>query len=252
VDSILKQNQTAWNQAASRWVGKTALPVWGPFAVGRDRPDLIGEIAGKTFVEIGCGSGHSIHYLIERGAAHVIGVDLSDQQIAYAQETNREAISAGKVALYTMPMEQYLTINPVDTVFSIYGIGWTVNPEQTFRNIAAYLKPGGRLVWSWEHPVYAHARCEHDQVVMESSYYDEQPHEVEAWAAQNNKSAITISTRPLSTWFQIMRTNGFEMIEFLEPAPLDIEEKHRNPQKYYSIPKASIIPATMIFVCRKV
>jgi SAM-dependent methyltransferase len=244
VNSLLQQNQAAWNQVASRWYGKGALPEWGPFAVGRDQPDLIGEIVDRSFVEIGCGSGHSIRYLIEHGAAHVYGIDLSDEQIGYARETNRDAIAAGKVDLFTVPMEQALPIDPVDTVFSIYALGWTVDPAQTLRNIAAYLKPGGRLVWSWDHPVYAHIQYQNDQVMMESSYYDEQPHET-----QNNG---ILSTRTLSTWFRLLHEAGFDILDFLEPAPLEIEDKHHNPQKYYSIYKASIIPATMIFVCQKV
>jgi SAM-dependent methyltransferase len=49
-------------------------------------------------------------------------------------------------------MEQALELCDVDVIFSIYAIGWTLDPAATFRNMAAYLKPGGRFVWSWGHP----------------------------------------------------------------------------------------------------
>lgn len=99
-DSAIDTNKRTWDAVAPKYFGRTALPDWGVFAVERDNPSLIGEIEGKTFLEIACGSGHSINYLIQNGAARVYALDFSHTQIRLAYETNFEAIQQGKVVLF--------------------------------------------------------------------------------------------------------------------------------------------------------
>lgn len=67
------------------------MPVWGPFGIGDDL-NLIPHIEGQTFLEIGCGSGRSIKYLIERGAKKVYGLDVSSVQLEEATRFNKQAI----------------------------------------------------------------------------------------------------------------------------------------------------------------
>lgn len=41
------------------------------------------------------------------------------------------------------------------------------------------------------------------------------------------------------------------VVGYYEPAPKTIERGSEDPEKYYSIQKAKLIPATFIFVCKK-
>src|ERR1700754_2714594 len=47
--------------------------------------------AGKNVLDYGCGRGDDALRLIERGAAHVTGFDISDAEIAVAQQAARAA-----------------------------------------------------------------------------------------------------------------------------------------------------------------
>ncbi|HEX3053700.1 MAG TPA: class I SAM-dependent methyltransferase [Aggregatilineaceae bacterium] len=250
-DSPLTANRFAWNAAAPKFYGRCVLPAWGVFGEGQARPDLIGEIAGKTLVEIGCGSGHSIQYLLAHGAAKVYGIDFARAQIDFARETNRDAIEAGQVELFEAPMEERLAIGPVDTVFSIFALGWTVDLDRTLANVRHYLKPGGRFVFSWEHPLFAHVGLETDAntaaVTVQSSYHDEKVSEFTAW---NGEQPVYLCNRKISTWFQALRRHQFEILEFLEPEPEDVPEKYRNPARYYAIQKARQVPCLLIMVCQ--
>jgi SAM-dependent methyltransferase len=77
VDRILTINRHAWNHVAPMFHGCTALPEYGPLAPTEDELRLLDVIEGVRALELGCGSGHSLRYLGERGALELWGVDLS-------------------------------------------------------------------------------------------------------------------------------------------------------------------------------
>ena len=43
--------------------------------------ELIGDVIGKTILDLGCGSGGHDRKLIELGAKYVLGIDLSNKMI---------------------------------------------------------------------------------------------------------------------------------------------------------------------------
>jgi SAM-dependent methyltransferase len=51
---------------------------------------LLGDVRGKTVLDLGCGDGQNIIPLLERGA-HVIGIDISQDLIAIAQKRLNDA-----------------------------------------------------------------------------------------------------------------------------------------------------------------
>ena len=67
----LELNRAGWNRVAPRFHGGTALPIYGPLAPTEESLQLLGAIRGMRALELGCGSGHSLRYLAERGAAEV-------------------------------------------------------------------------------------------------------------------------------------------------------------------------------------
>ena len=129
VEDALAINREGWNQVADRFYGGTALPVYGPLAPSEDTLRLLPSAAGMRVLELGCGSGHSLLYLAERGAAELWGLDLSTAQLAFA----RDVLDAfePRVRLFESPME----VNPgiptgyFDLVLSIYGLGWTTDEQ---------------------------------------------------------------------------------------------------------------------------
>ncbi|MEK7669282.1 MAG: class I SAM-dependent methyltransferase [Patescibacteria group bacterium] len=97
----LQINKKAWDKVAEQFFSHSALPIWGPFNIGKNT-DLIGSIKGKTFLDIGFGSGHSIKYLIERGAKKVYGVDISNAQFQFASKLNKKHVEAGTTPFLLM------------------------------------------------------------------------------------------------------------------------------------------------------
>src|SRR6185369_14132033 len=110
MNNKLKTNKNTWDKVAPQFVAASALPIWGPYDVGKKDKSLIGTIKGKTFLEIGFGSGKSIKYLTDRGAKKIYGIDISAAQLNFASKLNANAIKKGKVELFEAPMENKVNI----------------------------------------------------------------------------------------------------------------------------------------------
>ena len=243
----LATNQKAWDIVAPKFRGVCALPTWGPFDVCKDR-DLLGDITSQTVLEVGCGSGHSLAYLIQKGVKKAYGLDFSATQLAFAAELNREAIEADSMQLIHSPMEHSIDIQPVDLIVSVYAMGWTRDPQALFQNLWSYLKPSGRLIWSWGHQLFDKVQYENERFVLQKSYFDETPRFSPSWGASNG---VYMQNHTIATWFRYQTEAGFLVRDLLEPQPLSTAEAPDDPARYYSAAKAKHVPGTIIFVCEK-
>ncbi len=148
----------------SRWLGSRrapsstevpALPEYGPLAPTEESLGLLDATQELRALELGCGSGHSLRYLAERGARELWGIDLSPVQISFAEETLRPF--APRVRLIESPMEVD-PANPIgllrSRVLDLW-LGWTTDLPATMALVARYLRPGGCFIISGEHPAYS-------------------------------------------------------------------------------------------------
>jgi SAM-dependent methyltransferase len=245
----ISENQKTWDAVAHEFFEACALPVWGPFGIGDDL-GLVPEIKDKIFLEIACGSGRSIKYLVDNGAKKVYGLDLSTTQIEEAKRFNAKSVVDNKIELVHGKMEDKLDIEPVDVIFSVYGIGWTHDPEQTFRNIYSYLKPGGQFIWSWDHSIFSKIVYKDEKFVVEHSYHDEEPVVLPNWRKTQGVNAY-LTYRKVSSWFKLLKNAGFNIDGYYEPKPKTLEGGSEDISRYYAIQKAEKVPCSFIFVCTK-
>ena len=154
---------------------------YGPLAPTEDTLPLLELAADLRVLELGCGSGHSLRYLAERGACELWGLDLSPVQIAFAEETLRPF--AERVRLIESPMEVNpgIPLGSFDLVFSIYGLGWTTDLPGTLALVADYLRPGGVFLLSGEHPAYSCLAWDGKQYIMAEPYSAEGGSEHASW-----------------------------------------------------------------------
>ena len=69
----LATNRAGWDRVAPRVYGETALPEYGPLAPTEASLALLDGESQRRVLELGCGSGHSLRYLAERGAQELWG-----------------------------------------------------------------------------------------------------------------------------------------------------------------------------------
>jgi trans-aconitate methyltransferase len=113
---------------------------------------LLPEITGRNVVDLGCGFGQLSRWLGDAGATSVLGIDLSEKMLARArQETSNPAITYARGNLD----ELVLPSASADLIVSSMALHYV----EDFGRIAAVLfdalTPGGHLVFSVEHPIYA-------------------------------------------------------------------------------------------------
>lgn len=247
--TMLQTNQMAWDHVASQSFRGTALPCYGPLAPTEEELHLLGDLRGKRILEIGCGTGASLLYLAERGAAELWGIDLSQAQLLLATQVLQEKGYTSH--LFHSPMEE----NPglpeafFDFVFSIYALGWTVDLPRTLSLISSYLRDGGTFLFAWEHPVCSCLGYHDGQIVLERSYQNEEPYVSERLGSV----PMVRHPRKISTFVNALSNAGFVVEQMVETDVYTegAREVHSSPERRYSIPRAQLMPTTVIFKARK-
>lgn len=102
------------------------------------------DFVGKVALDAGCGVGRHTYWAAKFGAKDVIGVDLSDA-VEPAEKNCRELSNAHIVQadIYNLPFAKAF-----DIVMSIGVLHHLPDPENGFRSLKEFLKPGGLLlIW---------------------------------------------------------------------------------------------------------
>lgn len=109
--------------------------------------NLIGDVAGKSVLDLACGEGFYTRRLKQRGAARAFGVDLSPRMIELArEEESRRPLGVEYLA------EDAAKLNlghQFDLVVASYLLNYAQTPAELQAMcdaIARHLKPGGRFV----------------------------------------------------------------------------------------------------------
>jgi SAM-dependent methyltransferase len=246
---ILATNRAAWDHVAPRFHGATALPEYGPLAPLEDTLRLLDPTPEVCALELGCGSGHSLRYLANRGARELWGVDLSPVQIAYANETLLEFAPRCRLFQSAMEVNPGIPTAHFDLVFSIWGMGWTTDLPATLALVAGYLRPGGCFLVSGEHPAYSRLEWDGRQYIVAKPYSADGARDHTSWKGV----PIVTQHRTLGTWVTQTVRAGLQ-IEALIEGEFDAgmaDETHADPARWYSVARARVMPTTFILKARK-
>ena len=251
-EEILFINQKGWDEVASIFYAGTALPKYGPLASTENELHLIQDLDGKRVLELGCGSGHTLAYLWEnKNSSELWGLDFSEEQIRFAKEFLDNKNFPAKLFIASMDENPGIPENYFDLVVSIYSLGWTPDLPGTLARVYSYLKPGGKFIFSWEHPVY---RClNYDaaigKYIFEHSYVEESSVLNPSWKGVE----IVMNSRKLSTYLNAITQSGLvlELVIESEPNIALAREQDFSPDKWYSIQRAQLISTTFIVSAHK-
>ena len=110
---------------------------------------MLPPLAGRRVVDLGCGFGWFCRFAAEAGAASVLGIDLSEKMLARARE------EGGNVVYERADLETLVLPEAAfDLVYSSLAVHYVADFRRLARMVAASLAPGGRFVFSMEHPLY--------------------------------------------------------------------------------------------------
>jgi len=111
---------------------------------------MLPDMKDKKILDIGCGMGqHAMEYSA-MGAKSVLGTDISEKMLAFANEHNK----ADNITYKRMPFEE---INKLDETFDVItsslAFDYSRDFEDLMKDIFAHLNEGGYLVFSMSHPI---------------------------------------------------------------------------------------------------
>ena len=138
-----------YSQLQRSLMGLAGAPEWSSLRA------LLPDVKGLRVVDLGCGFGWFCRWARENGAAHVLGLDLSEKMLARAKaETSDDAITYRRTDLEHLELPE----GPFDLAFSSLALHYVEDLERLLTTVHRALVPGGGFVFSTEHPIYMASR----------------------------------------------------------------------------------------------
>lgn len=113
--------------------------------------ELLPSLRDANVVDLGCGYGWFCRWAREQGAKHVLGLDVSEKMLEQARAlTTDEAITYEQADLELLDLPQA----SCELAYSSLAFHYVEDLAWLWKNVHRALVPGGRMVFSIEHPIY--------------------------------------------------------------------------------------------------
>jgi len=124
-----------------------AAPEWDSHLIVDEKKiacilDAAGDLHGRTVLDAACGTGVLFPYYQQRGAARVIGVDISSEMTRIAAEKGWDS----SVEILCGDMETMQVVRPCDCGVIYNAFPHFMEPEKLAAALWRWIKPDGRLV----------------------------------------------------------------------------------------------------------
>ncbi|HVE99490.1 MAG TPA: class I SAM-dependent methyltransferase [Mycobacteriales bacterium] len=220
--------------------------LWCPEGVLEADARLLGEVMGRRVLEVGCGAAQCARWLLGRGA-RVVGIDLSERQLAQSARYDAETGAVVPVAqadALALPFADAV----FDVVFSAYGaLPFVVDGGALMSEVARVLRSGGRWVFSVGHPV---RWCFPDDpgqrgLTVVASYFDRRP-----YVETDGTGRATYVEHHATLGDRVSQVvgAGLRVIDLIEP---EWPAGHESSYPQWSATRGQLIPGTTIWVTEK-
>ncbi|SEU39249.1 class I SAM-dependent methyltransferase [Stigmatella erecta] len=138
-----------YSQLARSLKGLAGAPEWPSLRA------LLPNVQGLQIADLGCGFGGFCRWAREHGAAHVLGLDVSGKMLARAKaETSEGAITYQQADLEHLALPE----GAFELAFSSLALHYVEDLSRLLATVHRGLVPGGRFVFSTEHPIFMASR----------------------------------------------------------------------------------------------
>ncbi|MCW2665441.1 MAG: methyltransferase type 11 [Frankiales bacterium] len=248
-----RANRLWWDASAQEYqdehgdfLGDADL-LWCPEGVREADAQLLGDVRGRSVLEVGCGAAQGARWLVAQGA-QVTAFDVSGGQLA--QSRVLDARSGVRVDRLVQADAQALPFRDAtfDVVLSAFGaVPFVADSAGVMREVARVLRPGGRWVFSVTHPlrwVFADDPGPAGLVVRQP-YFDRTPYvEVD----DGGSATYVEHHRTLGDRVRELVAAGLVLHDVIEP---EWPEEHTREWGQWSPLRGRLMPGTAIFVSAK-
>jgi SAM-dependent methyltransferase len=221
-DLHVRVNRLLWNQDADDYQRRNAPQIreqafsgdlaWGLWAIPESRLGVLGEVAGKDVLELGCGGAQWSMALARRGARPV-GLDLSERQLGHGRRLMREA--GVRFPLVHGDAERVpFGDGSFDVVFADHGAFSFADPYRTVPESARVLRRGGLLAFNHLSPIYQVA------TPMEADHAgDRLVYDYFGLRRLQGPDGTVEFDLPYGAWIRLFRDCGLVVEDLIEPRP---------------------------------
>jgi SAM-dependent methyltransferase len=218
--------------------------VWGPEGLDEAGVHLLGDVAGRDVLEIGCGAAQCARWLLTQGARPV-GIDLSARQLQHARRIDEDTGLAVPAALADATALPFAG-GSFDVACSAFGaVPFVGDTARLMREVARVLRPGGRWVFAVNHPmtwVFADDPGP-EGLVARNAYWDRRPY------VERDEAGVPTYVqhhRTLGDRVRELVAAGFVLEDLVEP---EWPAGHDRLWGAWSPLRGAVFPGTAIFVC---
>jgi len=187
-------------------------PRWGVWQIPESELQVLGDVARKDVLELGCGAAQwSI--LLANAGARPVGLDNSERQLEHARRLMSEAgvdFPLVHASAETVPLPD----ETFDVVFCDHGAFTFADPYRVVPEAARLLRPGGILAFSHLSAIALICQNpENDWNVEPKLHLDYfGMHEV-------SDGEVVEYQLPYGGWIRLFRANGLTVEDLIEPRP---------------------------------
>jgi SAM-dependent methyltransferase len=210
------RNRAHWDRTAAEYqerhgefIGR-AEPRWGVWQIPESELQVLGDVAGKDVLELGCGAAQWSTLLAQRGARPV-GLDNSSAQLDHARRLMAEA-GVDFPLVHASAEEVPLPDESFDVVFCDHGAFTFADPYGLVPECRRVLRPGGLLAFSHMSPF---AEC----AVSEAEMIEPVLHRDYFGMYRFGKGDPVEFNLPYGEWIRLFREHGLEVEALIEPRP---------------------------------
>ena len=231
-----------WDGLTQDYQSQTTISLsdfhYGPLLPGDNQLQLLpSPLEGLRCLELGCGAGQNSIVLTKKGA-DCTALDVSQEMLNFGKAlAKREEATCRFLAgdMDVLPPFSEVSEHKAatggsgfDLIHSAYGIPFSSDPQGLLRQCADLLNPGGVLLFSMGHPIYAGEWLELDeeQGLFIQDYFHPTPD-----AREGDTTEALSRAYPISEVAEWIVQAGLTIDRILEPAALPEEKADQAPYR---------------------
>jgi SAM-dependent methyltransferase len=187
---------------------------------------LLGEVAGLSILDVGCGDGSKIAQLVREGAVSSVGVDISGHFLP----DRPPGLDLVRGDLSDLDAVAGLEGRRFDRVMFLQSIGYAADPVRVLRTARSMLSGGGFILLTRTQPIrYAVQRTEENGTSLGQEYFSTASFH---FRHSNWNDQVTLTKRPytMSDLLNTFSAAGLWIETAVEPQ-LSEEARRRFPHK---------------------
>ncbi|SMC66601.1 class I SAM-dependent methyltransferase [Pedobacter nyackensis] len=180
---------------------------------------MLPDFKGKNVLDLGCGLGWHCIYAKQMGAQKVIGIDLSAKMLESAKKKSEDLdIEYLQIAIEEIDF----AAQEFDIIISSLAFHYVKDFNLVCKKISKYLKPGGSLIFSQEHPIFT-CRSEQDWYTDQSGnrlHWPVDDYQIEGIRETNFLGHTVIKYhRTMETIVNTLIDSNLRIVQISEPQP---------------------------------